>query len=774
MNKLTYIIFGLAGLAMASCSNDEVKNITASDGNLTFTVKLPETLSSRAYGNGYASTQLQVIVYDTSGGSPMKVTDAKADFGESLETNVGLNLVTGKTYDIVFFASNPNAIAINPKNEEAQNVYNISDEDGSLSVNYSKMTSDGNSSDYYDCFYNVINTKTTPSGSTVILTRPVGQVNWGTNDLKEPSVIKYFGENGADIEWNLTATGFFDTLDLLSGDASQSNPNLTVTLSNFDNSALSSNNVTTVPGYTNIAVQYFLAPSATSASYNLALDINNSKDVNAEDIVNEIKVVNVPVQANYQTNIYGSLLTDNTNYNVIKKPADWGGSYDPSLLLALERGGTFTLEDDFVLNEKVTITKDLTINLNGHTITGPGTGTSADDGMFTVDGATLNIKGDGTLETSGSYASILVWAMNNATVNIYGGTFKANAGGEIVYIGGDAPGSTTGATVNIYGGTFIPTRESNGKYSLLNIYDPARDNSHMNVMGGIFYNWNPADNTAEGANTNFVVSGYQSVNSTIGSENAYVVVPDGTTLVSSFEEAVQASQNGENVYLTGNVSGEATTGGYGNNLGGLVVKGNTVNGNGYTFDVTNESGRTNDYIIYTSGGVIENITLTCSDKSGFKGILGEGFSYDLTLNNVNVNPDANVAYAINFSVGNGKTINATDCTFCGWSSWGTGFQQLNFNNCYWGIGTYYSGSNALFNGLVKPYATTVFENCDFNEMIYMDLSELAADATITFKNCTVNGVVLTQANHTIMKGYTLGGLEDWENYDNVANRIFFN
>ena len=323
MKKVNYLFLGLAGLAMASCSQEAVEGPAANgDGNYTLTVRLPENLSSRAYGSGYASTQLQVIVYDTSGTTMSKVTEAEAEFGsESLETNVGFNLITNKTYDIVFFAYAQNMLAINPEDADAQSVYNIDDASGILTVNYEKMTSQGNSADAYDCFYTQINTATTPSGSTVTLTRPVGQVNWGTSDLGEDAVKNYFGVNGQTLEWNLTAEGVYDTLNLLSGVASQSTTNgITVTLSDFQNSALSPNTVTTIPGYTNIAVQYLLAPSATSANYDLTLDVTNADDPNATDVVNKIIVASAPVQANFRTNIYGALLTDNTNYNVKKDP----------------------------------------------------------------------------------------------------------------------------------------------------------------------------------------------------------------------------------------------------------------------------------------------------------------------------------------------------------------------------------------------------------------------------------------------------------------------
>lgn len=42
-------------------------------------------------------------------------------------------------------------------------------------------------------------------------------------------------------------------------------------------------------------------------------------------------------------------------------------------------------------------------------------------------------------------------------------------------------------------------------------------------MGGIFVGFNPADNTAEGANTNFLADGYVSTKTTYNGKDAWVV-----------------------------------------------------------------------------------------------------------------------------------------------------------------------------------------------------------------------------------------------------------
>ena len=69
------------------------------------------------------------------------------------------------------------------------------------------------------------------------------------------------------------------------------------------------------------------------------------------------------------------------------------------------------------------------------------------------------------------------------------------------------------------------------------------------------------------------------------------------------------------------------------------------------------------------------------------------------------------------------------------------------------IGTFFANTTEasevnVWNGSVKPYNTTVFDNCTFENGFNLILGRLADGATVTFKNCTVDGVKLTKENFT--------------------------
>jgi hypothetical protein len=80
-------------------------------------------------------------------------------------------------------------------------------------------------------------------------------------------------------------------------------------------------------------------------------------------------------------------------------------------------------------------------------------------------------------------------ARKNAIVTINGGEFKVD--------GSNNPDGDYGQTYT------LNLRDKVGKYE--------NELANIIVKGGSFYNFNPANNTADGPNTNYVAEGYESV-----------------------------------------------------------------------------------------------------------------------------------------------------------------------------------------------------------------------------------------------------------------------
>lgn len=141
-----------------------------------------------------------------------------------------------------------------------------------------------------------------------------------------------------------------------------------------------------------------------------------------------------------------------------------------------------------------------------------------------VSGGIVNIYDgvelDGGNGCNGNYAIRMV----QGTVNIYGGYFHSapkTEGGttEVIYLE-SAYAARSDCYLNIYDGVF--ESEGNPQY-LINCQDDYRSKCHIKIMGGTFVGFNPANNTAEGANTNWVPDGYVSTQITYKGKTAWEV-----------------------------------------------------------------------------------------------------------------------------------------------------------------------------------------------------------------------------------------------------------
>ena len=168
-----------------------------------------------------------------------------------------------------------------------------------------------------------------------------------------------------------------------------------------------------------------------------------------------------------------------------------------------------------VLLAPITVTSDMTLNIDGITIESAGD-------VFVVTSGTLIVEGNGVVNAGkagvGSWCA--VWA-NGGTVVINGGTYS---------VGGDSSSdplhqndliyTKNGGKVTINGGTFIA---GEGIWAL-NENDANRGT--ITVKGGNFVGFNPANNVSEGEGTNFVADGYHAQKS----DNVYTVAPHSFVL----------------------------------------------------------------------------------------------------------------------------------------------------------------------------------------------------------------------------------------------------
>ncbi len=189
-----------------------------------------------------------------------------------------------------------------------------------------------------------------------------------------------------------------------------------------------------------------------------------------------------------------------------------------SALSAKEK--TIKLQKDLVLTGSTQVTGTITIDLNGHKITMDENAYNASNFAVLKIGAgnTANVtiidsseEGTGMIDGENKFYAVFVYGgsgRTNAVLNIEGGHFY----------GGDASaiqvgnGTKNGGVLNVSGGTFSAAEYEGAHEFTINCQDDVRTAGYaiVNITGGSFYKFNPADNASEGANTNYVADGYVS------------------------------------------------------------------------------------------------------------------------------------------------------------------------------------------------------------------------------------------------------------------------
>ena len=173
-----------------------------------------------------------------------------------------------------------------------------------------------------------------------------------------------------------------------------------------------------------------------------------------------------------------------------------------------DNGDVITLQEDVNMgtgdNDNLVINaENVTIDLGGKTLTANGS-----NGAIKVEGGITTLDGAGTVSGilgSDNY-SMAVWA-SSGTVVINDGVYKNETDGSVR--GTDLIYASGTGCIEINGGTFEAAKPE----WTLNVRDAdyKAGTAKIIVRGGKFKNFDPANNKAEGENTNFVADGYKSV-----------------------------------------------------------------------------------------------------------------------------------------------------------------------------------------------------------------------------------------------------------------------
>lgn len=487
---LSTFTIAAAALLVTSC-NDEMDNglKTGDEGTVTFTAQLPSEMGTRAFADGLTAKHLQYAVYEAGQSTPLKVFgDETTVVGEAemnnLKQTVSLKLTTGKTYDVIFWAdaTTDSPYTFNPASQE-------------VSVDYSKVN---NNSDNCDAFFK--KETITVSGNQSVdvkLTRPFAQVNIGTDDFDAAKA------SGLEVTQTEVVAKAFATLNLATGEVSDE-ADRTFTMKAIPTA--SDGEFPVAGGYKYLSMDYLLV-GADKATVDVAFNYGGPQSRT---------FTNVPVQRNYRTNIYGSLLTNTTDFNVVIEPAFATTNYNlGALYTASQIGGAVTLSDNVDFDRTIAVQpgKTMSVNLNGKTVKNttdlwenPSVPNSWS--LFSVRGtdSKLTLSGDG---------DVIAKANDCYAIDVQGGGHLVIEGGH--YNGNIHAVYVTEGVAEIKGGTFevqqkYPDAEKADEF-VLNCLDENYKNGTAKIIvtGGTFIGFNPGDCKAEGNGTNFVAPGYASI-----------------------------------------------------------------------------------------------------------------------------------------------------------------------------------------------------------------------------------------------------------------------
>lgn len=703
MKSVKYILVAALAMLAAACAKENEQ--LAGPSNVTFEISTPE-IATKAIGDGMTAKKLYYQVFDAEG----NVIDGLGVQNKDLvsgKTTVSFQLIKDQTYNFVFWAQTP-----------LDGYYEIDGIEGLKKI--SAKYADKNANDEnFDAFYAV--EKLTVNGSiseSVTLTRPFAQVNIATTGkLSAGAASKELDFEGA------TSTVTFKNVPTefspLSSDDVVDGTESVV----FASAAVPEGNIT-VAGkeYKYLSMNYVFAPKNGSV-YDVAAELT----VAGKTV--PVSVPNVPLKRNWRTNIVGNLLLTGAQFNVIVDPVfenEETMAYDEEAFrAAVAAGGKVSLSQNMTLTKSLSLTKSTTTEIvigKDVTLTAELSGYSSKTISLFNENINCTLSGDGTILgptiKNGSSAAAIELEDNannlvidgNLTVAGRNGTIAGNVDAGIIIRAGK---------VTVNSGHFIASKDVNGGenpaillYSpdsyrseliindgtfesvvgnskfLINIQDEYRDHASVKIYGGTFIGFDPADNEAEGAHTNFVAEGYHStkVSTDENGVSTYVVSKEGTIPVvnqEGFKNAV-AQENATVVVPAGTFTAPAS-----------VADGVTIEG--------------------VEGTVIDIPTAVAyHDKN-------------LTFKNITMkSPNANY-----IGIQHAASVKYVDCTIEGMPfSYAT---QAVYENC-----TFKQTSNGSYNIWTYGSKNITFNNCVFNcagksVLIYNEGSISAS--IVTFDKC---------------------------------------
>ncbi|MBE6206598.1 MAG: hypothetical protein E7133_05970 [Rikenellaceae bacterium] len=629
MKKILLMAVVAFGMLATACSKDEVAQPVAEKSTVTFSVAAPE-LSTRAHGDGESATALAYAVYNRADKALLFKGTATMS---ALKATVEIPFVNGMTYDVLFWAEAP----------APESPYTV-DWDAKT-VGYTNAAALVSNSEDYDAFYYFLTGDelpeiTGPVTKTVVLKRPFAQLNIATNDTAEAAQSGLVVENVA-----VEVTNAYTQFDLVTGNGvNASNTGVTFT-------SAPKQGGTILSSYDLLAVNY-LFTGGEKQLVNVKFTYTDGDTTTGGNAGRTAEYNSVPVQRNYRTNIIGSLLTSEGNFNIeIEEGFDGepGHKYEvvsvataQELQNAVNSGaGEIILEDDIVLDGPIvfgtftraevaeTIVRPFILDGNGQTLTYNGSDRAIN--VLTPD-INLTIK-NLTIDCIAPYCNRGINYATDGNLTLENVIIK----GENITYALNLPDPSDNATVvinnsKITGVIALNVWGANVKMDVTNSEITSVDKADHENYAAIKLN-NNGSSSAEGSVINVVggkvtaldENGNPSAAVTNSTKTGVINISDSTEVIGKVEKRVaMVYWDGQNEFYSCETLEEALVSVVEHNADGvrlladvevseiMVLNGSFVfDGNGKT--LTSTAGRAIN-VSGANGVTIKNLTIECSGE----------------------------------------------------------------------------------------------------------------------------------------------------------------
>ena len=301
---LLYASAVAAMLSAGSCQKEVFSPVSEGETAVKLSIALPDGLQTKAMSKAESTDIVYYEIWNSDWTRqlyPVEQAGVQSAYASTKVDNctatLDLKLISGQTYNFIFWAQN-----------EACGAYNV-DNLKNVEVYYSVIGAEGNQ-DKFDAFYAVETiTVSGPINQTVTLYRPFAQLNFGADEMTTT-----FGDivvTATEITVSELAT-VFNTIDGVGEQA-------TAVSVPFTANGLATTSEALVAGgksYTWVAMDYMLMMNTEAL-----VNVEASFGVAGMHLPVTHSITNVPLKKNYRTNIVGDLFTTDAKLNIIVDPA---------------------------------------------------------------------------------------------------------------------------------------------------------------------------------------------------------------------------------------------------------------------------------------------------------------------------------------------------------------------------------------------------------------------------------------------------------------------